>query len=953
MSSARNRLVLYALLSAVEKDLRRAISDFVLPFVQLKEAFGEEVIGGLIDRCRRDNGDISDPQSLLDYSNLADALHVLSRNSSFLGEKGRKSYKAISKNLDQLVPIRNRVMHTRPLQFDDYPMTFETCKRAVKSHPILWRELSETIHKVEDDPAYLLNLSITPPEGEVEEILQNLPTPDFDDTGFIGREEELSTIIKAIKGPYPVITITGEGGLGKTALALKSCYDLIDSEDCEFDAVIWTSAKTSRLTPSEIEEITSAVNSSIGIFDAATEALGLDQNGEPITRLLEQLNDFRILLVIDNLETVLDENVRKVVRDVPTGSKILFTSRVSIGAFDYPIPLTPLGDTEALTYFRSCARYWGLKDFVRLTNKEIGAYLKKLYNNPLFIKWFLQSVAQGQNPNRILANPKIILEFCLSNVVENLSKEANVVLETMVFLGDARPISILSLMTELHPMSVERAVNELTSSNLVDIVDYASSDKDPKFQATNLAKFYVRNYVDVLAVNQSEIVRRKKELAVTREQLLRVNAQNEFDMNQIRLRGEEDIPPAKLLKDAILHIKKKNYPEARRLAENAIEISPNYFESFRVLAGACTMSGSFMKAQDCYESAVSLFPDYAPLRLWYGDFLMRHLDDLSGAKEQYERAISIQPEAPQVRTSWARLLQIEGNIDESRAVLNSLMSQDGLAPRLRRRIAALLLQSYVREIERLAQIDELEMVLKELSELKEVYLSIPLANIDAKTKGKVRFAKEAVIRVGEFFAGTESEPFSESLVEWFLLEFGASAKGLGNADTTFGEKPLESEALEPELSIGDVGEGVLMKIHSGFGFIASKGQSIFFPFSEWKSNDQISQCMIGEKVKFTVGRNHKGVCAERVSLLSSPASSSHLKVNPVSIYGIIETCRDGYAFVKGEDGVTYFLPGSELQNTNIQIANLAGSRILFDGVPQVSGRHPRATNATLVFNKNG
>jgi len=133
MSSARTRLVLYALLSATEKDLRNAISDFILPHVPFEKALGADIVAQLIDRCGRDGGDTTDHSLLLDYSNLADALHAISRNTEFLGEKGRKHFKSISSRLNSLIPVRNRVMHTRPLQFDDYVLTFETDLRPVSS----------------------------------------------------------------------------------------------------------------------------------------------------------------------------------------------------------------------------------------------------------------------------------------------------------------------------------------------------------------------------------------------------------------------------------------------------------------------------------------------------------------------------------------------------------------------------------------------------------------------------------------------------------------------------------------------------------------------------------------------------------------------------------------------------------------------------------------------------
>jgi GTPase SAR1 family protein len=78
----------------------------------------------------------------------------------------------------------------------------------------------------------------------------------------------------AIAGPYPVITVVGEGGVGKSALTLKLCYEIVDDATKPFDAVIWTTAKASRLTPHEIQEIDGAITSSIGVIEAAASVIG-------------------------------------------------------------------------------------------------------------------------------------------------------------------------------------------------------------------------------------------------------------------------------------------------------------------------------------------------------------------------------------------------------------------------------------------------------------------------------------------------------------------------------------------------------------------------------------------------------------------------------------------------------------------------------------------------------
>ena len=102
----------------------------------------------------------------------------------------------------------------------------------------------------------MLNLSI--PDYR-DSSKNNLPIPDFDETGFIGRRDEVEEVKKLCLGPYPVVTVVGEGGLGKTALALKVAYDILDLHDCPFESVVWSSSKTNQLTGYEITKIQNAI----------------------------------------------------------------------------------------------------------------------------------------------------------------------------------------------------------------------------------------------------------------------------------------------------------------------------------------------------------------------------------------------------------------------------------------------------------------------------------------------------------------------------------------------------------------------------------------------------------------------------------------------------------------------------------------------------------------------
>jgi LuxR family transcriptional regulator, glucitol operon activator len=399
MSHSVVRLTLYTLISAIETDFRGLLRTEVLPNRPLEELFTTDLVDRLKERAARDGSDGS--VDLLHYLDYADTLSALNAGRH-LDPSAQKVLKSFNSALEKMTAVRNRVMHSRPLQYTDYSFTIDltTCLLTYPKH--LFPELTRTEQRLKQDPASVLSFPLPPPSDIDANLNHNLPLPDFDETGFLGRADETRQLLTAIRGPWPIITIVGEGGVGKTALALRIAYELLDDPSARFDAVVWTSSKTTRLTPHEIRRIDGAIQDSLGILRDIEKTLAGTPSSDPVSEVLEYLNSFKILLILDNLETILDQTVRTFLSRISGSSKVIITSRVRLGELEFRYPLSSMPLDDATHLLRSTAVARGVTSVAKMKTATLRTYCRRMKNNPAFIKWFVALVQIGQRPEEVL-----------------------------------------------------------------------------------------------------------------------------------------------------------------------------------------------------------------------------------------------------------------------------------------------------------------------------------------------------------------------------------------------------------------------------------------------------------------------------------------------------------------------------------------------------------------------
>jgi LuxR family glucitol operon transcriptional activator len=503
MASVASRTA-YVLLSAIEEDLRSLIGEYASD-QSPEEVIPAPVLERIRERRKRDRVP-AEPEHVsqaLPYLDFQDSFDTLMRLRSKLPESLIEGFKPLLTRLPSLVSVRNRVAHNRPLEVDDLPLVVDFSTDLTAIPDAQWASTVAARREIRsDDPGSVFRLAAVLISDPVTAVANNLPSPDFDETSLLGRREERRQLMRALRGAWPVISILGDGGIGKTALALQLCYDLVQSTDCPFEAVVWVTAKNAQLTSTEIVRIETAVQDSLGLFASATAALGGTGDAFKATdELLEVLAAFPTLLVLDNVETVLDEGFPAFLREIPNGSKVLITSRIGVKT-ENPYKLTGLSVDDSMKLLRILARVRGVRLLQDATDGELEFWARKMGCHPAHIKWFVAGIQAGRSPEQLLSDNGLVLDFCMSNVYDYLGDHARAALKSMVVVPGSHTLAELAFLNGLDAAETQRVVLELTTTNFVSQVRGGASGT--ALELSDFARAYLqRIFVSTSAIGKA------------------------------------------------------------------------------------------------------------------------------------------------------------------------------------------------------------------------------------------------------------------------------------------------------------------------------------------------------------------------------------------------------------------------------------------------------------------
>lgn len=686
------KIALFVLFDSIEQDLVKAIRTVSggEPNLTAEEAAKAARNVGARSDSRLDPASPSDQLYGLD---LYEKYQVLMRHKGRMDESTKQYYASIEQTLQSVLPVRNTVMHGRPLTVTQYGLGFAFAQ-SLLSRKTRWPLLAESYFQYSKEPEALVARSIQFLDTQIADIaLNNLPIPDYDDTGFLPRPDLQRDLKHKLLGRNPVVTLLGDGGNGKTALALQTLYDLLDTNDHSFEAILWFSAKSAALGVRGIEQIGDAVTDGLALVELAAD---FNRGSEPpMERLRELLRANKILLAIDNLETVTGGELKALAEDVPGESKLLFTSRTPIGG-DITVNVGEFTENESLSYLRTLSKAYGVRTLRGTPNDKLKHYASRLGYKPLLLKWLVLGVKSGLSPEAVIANPKVALKFCLENVMDKLRDEARAVVTVLATLSAPPSAIIISNVSGLSVAQTDEGISELARFGLIDAVESEGSER--LFRLRPFTRSYVMRIVtpsaDVTNEIRSRYARIESQYQIQKQQ----GRYNPYAGSNYVVRSTSEMVAANCLRQAVRAARDRKFDLAETIIQGLRITDPCYFEVYRAEAFVASSGGDVIRAINCYEEAFEHCSDQPHLHYFFAGLLMR-ASYYDRAKEEFEKAIALDGSSSAIYREAARNELYRFNFQEADDLLSKASEFSSKSDKERIVLSDLAIQVCIREID--------------------------------------------------------------------------------------------------------------------------------------------------------------------------------------------------------------------------------------------------------------
>lgn len=625
----------------------------------------------------------------LTFLNLKDII-VTSNNfksvKPFFGELSKDKFIEL---MDDLNVYRRKIAHAKSTFSELDLMTLIDYIRLLSQG-----DAAKEITRYLENKEYKTAKEIPPDFFEEYECQNNLPIENYDlDGGFVGRAKEIQSIRKLIKSDQDrIITITGAGGVGKTAVALKIAYSFLPDPQNPFEAIIWFSAKTSKLTDEGIIPMEPGIRSDMQLIEDILKIVdpvtlqnfkGANVPSESYKNHLYNIfSSQRCLLIIDNLETIIkNDALISFIKDIPRPSQVMITSRKGLGEIERRYPLTDMLEKDAVQLFRIVAKERNRVDLLHLKEETISVLVKRVKCYPLLIKWSIGQVCLGKDIDsafsQIFEGESEIAKFSFNDVFYLLSENAKNILFSIIIYGD-KPVSryVLIHLTNLTNEQFEDAISELVIASFV----FPESKETEagvitEYSMLALTRGFIEGKLDENEKIKQILLTRNYHLHEQIQEFERSKSSYSQSLFSLGVKTPEEQVAFNYVKAAKNCYYQKNIESAEINFEQAIKIAPNFSYAIAEFSKFEFNRGHVHKGLELANKAVQVNPENFHVWFNYG-ICLRKDHQYQEALGCFQKAIELNPNHLPIFNELGRVHTFMGDYEKADSEFKKALKEE-------------------------------------------------------------------------------------------------------------------------------------------------------------------------------------------------------------------------------------------------------------------------------------
>lgn len=627
-----------------------------------------------------------DEISFLNLKDIAIFKNNFKLFGSFFGKLNNDRFVQI---MDELNITRRKIAHAKSF-FSE--LDFEKIVECLDA--LCQGDDSKEIIKYLKNAEYKNAKDIPPSFFEETGCQNNLPPEEYDiDGGFVGRAKEIGAIKKLIYSDQDrIITITGAGGVGKTAIALKFAYSILLSPDNPYEAIIWFSAKADKLSEKGILSVIPGIRNDeqltmdiLDIIDPKTIEIFRQSRVPAVSykrHLYEIFKSQKCLLIIDNLETIYsDEDLIGLIKDVPRPTQVLITSRKGLGEIERRYPLPDFPEKDAMRLFRIVAKERGRMDLVSLKDERILELVRRVRCYPLLIKWSIGQVCLGKDINEafaeIFAGGSEIAKFTFNDVFSLLSENSRTILYSLIIYGD-KPVSkyVLMHLGNLSEDEFTSAIEELVLTSFVfPQIREGATEISTEYSMLTLTRGFVETKLDEEKKTRDVLQTRYYHLSEQIKEIEKSNSAYYQSLFSLGIKTPEEQVAFNYVKAAKNYGKQNDFENAERNFEQALKIAPKLSYAFMEYSKFEFYREHISRAHELAQEAVKIDPENYHTWFNYG-ISLRRAHKFDEAITMLEKAKELNPKHLPIFCELGRALTCNGQFEKADIELKQALREE-------------------------------------------------------------------------------------------------------------------------------------------------------------------------------------------------------------------------------------------------------------------------------------